>query len=97
RYRRRPRNHGKTPHPANSLDPSPRHAIIHQSQLRILRVAAMPRLLTYPVGHHWETSDNGDAPTAAWPCVCLAAIRETEKEEEKRRRFFSFFLGRSTA
>src|ERR1700736_3665521 len=30
----------------------------------------MPRLLTCPLGHQWQTADDGSAPTAGWPSVC---------------------------
>ena len=30
----------------------------------------MPRQATCPLGHHWQTSANGDAPTSDWPLVC---------------------------
>ncbi|MFL5241126.1 MAG: protein kinase domain-containing protein [Gemmataceae bacterium] len=30
----------------------------------------MPRKATCPLGHHWQTSANGDASTSDWPLVC---------------------------
>src|SRR5882762_4735115 len=30
----------------------------------------MPHQATCPLGHHWQTSANGDTPTSEWPLIC---------------------------